>query len=569
MQIKPFISTAAGEIPLTNTNSIKNGQKVKLILFTEKDDSSPQNITHIEVLNPLDRKIVTGNIPKLDDTVIASLEVLIPDNWIGGRYTANVVTLAKKIACFCDFHVTPSNPLIEYLTERNTRPNWLMHYKIQVRNPTEKPIGNFSAFVALPMTLQPLQVVKELKINPATLKMSSDLEGNQWIHYEVKRINPKEKLEMSYSAKIQCNPLLLSANIAKGYMINPYSKKFLNSFLKTEPHIESDHPEIVKLASSIKTDNPIAFAQSAIRLVNRKLTYKIQPGEYGAAFAVEKGEGDCTEYAALFVALCRAKGIPARTNAGFVLAEKWERHATAEFLVSGRWIPVDVTGQRTNDVFIGHLPNNIIVTRGNWMGGTLEQEVSYRYQIMDQSQKLEVNVDWKINMMNKNSKIRELPTNKTKKKIKILEPKVLTTNRIKILDDLKDTNETIRIPLMDKEIIQIEKPIKVATKGNSIPNVTIESSFPDVMKKGQIKNQRIMLTNNSKQPISGCLELREINEGTIRLLYFQGVKISPESELSYKPEIMLKRIGINNLQLVFMNRIGRILAKEEIKTSVY
>jgi hypothetical protein len=59
------------------------------------------------------------------------------------------------------------------------------------------------------------------------------------------------------------------------------------------------------------------------------------------------GQGDCSEHALYFVALCRAAGIPARRCSGFVcVGSHWGAHAWAEVWV-GAWIGVDPT---TNDV---------------------------------------------------------------------------------------------------------------------------------------------------------------------------------------------------------------------------
>jgi transglutaminase-like putative cysteine protease len=75
-----------------------------------------------------------------------------------------------------------------------------------------------------------------------------------------------------------------------------------------------------------------------------------QSGPVPEATAVEilrDRMGDCSEHALLFVALCRASGIPARRCSGFVcVGSLWGSHAWAEVWV-GAWMGVDPT---TNDV---------------------------------------------------------------------------------------------------------------------------------------------------------------------------------------------------------------------------
>src|SRR5690606_38728584 len=70
-------------------------------------------------------------------------------------------------------------------------------------------------------------------------------------------------------------------------------------------------------------------------------------GGASALQAYRERQGDCTEHAALFVALARAAGIPARNAAGIVYLSAGSKgvfgyHAWAEVWL-GQWVPVDTT----------------------------------------------------------------------------------------------------------------------------------------------------------------------------------------------------------------------------------
>lgn len=70
-------------------------------------------------------------------------------------------------------------------------------------------------------------------------------------------------------------------------------------------------------------------------------------------------KGDCSEHCVLFVALCRAAGIPARRCSGFVcLGSLWGGHSFAE-VWTGRWIGADGTtgevGAGARYLFFGYL----------------------------------------------------------------------------------------------------------------------------------------------------------------------------------------------------------------------
>jgi hypothetical protein len=59
-------------------------------------------------------------------------------------------------------------------------------------------------------------------------------------------------------------------------------------------------------------------------------------------------EGDCTEYAMLTAAMCRAEGVPSRTAIGLIYADVkgapvFAFHMWTEVWIKGRWIPIDAT----------------------------------------------------------------------------------------------------------------------------------------------------------------------------------------------------------------------------------
>ena len=91
----------------------------------------------------------------------------------------------------------------------------------------------------------------------------------------------------------------------------------------------------------------------------------------GAKYLLEKGIGECGDYSALFIAFCRAKGIPARAVVGY-WAETGndQTHVWAEFYLQEiGWIPVDATiGQQRpaeRAYYFGNMDNQrIILSKG-------------------------------------------------------------------------------------------------------------------------------------------------------------------------------------------------------------
>jgi transglutaminase-like putative cysteine protease len=133
------------------------------------------------------------------------------------------------------------------------------------------------------------------------------------------------------------------------------------SDLEPTPLMPADHERLVAKAREVigaETDARKA-ALALARYVHGSLAK--QSPEVASTTALEileQGMGDCSEHCVLFVALCRAAGIPARRCSGYVnVGSMWGAHAWAEIWV-GAWIGADPTtgevGNQARYVFFGY-----------------------------------------------------------------------------------------------------------------------------------------------------------------------------------------------------------------------
>ena len=137
-------------------------------------------------------------------------------------------------------------------------------------------------------------------------------------------------------------------------------------FTQPEKYIESDNPRIIDTAKEIvgNNTNPVQTARLLYDWVINYLSYKEPLGLRGAKLALENKWGNCGDYSALFVALCRATGIPARPVVGrWATSSPGDWHVWAEFYVPEcGWVPADATNQDLHggDNF-GHIDNRRLV----------------------------------------------------------------------------------------------------------------------------------------------------------------------------------------------------------------
>lgn len=120
-----------------------------------------------------------------------------------------------------------------------------------------------------------------------------------------------------------------------------------SAWLGPQRFIESDDAAIVAAARRLRGGDDAQTVRRIYDFVASELRYAGYVAEdLGAAYALRERRGDCTEYAALVVALCRAVGIPARMVEGYVSDRSFvpaakDYHDWAEVRLAQRWRVVD------------------------------------------------------------------------------------------------------------------------------------------------------------------------------------------------------------------------------------
>jgi transglutaminase-like putative cysteine protease len=145
-------------------------------------------------------------------------------------------------------------------------------------------------------------------------------------------------------------------------------------YTRSERYIEVDDQEISRIAEQLSEgeSNPYLIARTFYDYVIDNYRYRLLgEGLRGAKKLVSTGIGECGDYAALFVALARAEGIPARPVVGYWAHSGIEQtHVWAEFFLEPfGWVPVDPTlGQSDRskrEYYFGNMDNErVILNKG-------------------------------------------------------------------------------------------------------------------------------------------------------------------------------------------------------------
>jgi hypothetical protein len=143
--------------------------------------------------------------------------------------------------------------------------------------------------------------------------------------------------------------------------------------IKPNNYLQSDDERVIKLAKEAIGDTKDA-AEAVRKIESFVADYMVNKGlSVGYASAVEVAQsrqGDCTEYAVLSAAMCRAVGIPSRVVMGLAYVEnymgmesRFGGHAWTEAYVGDKWVGIDAAFKGAG--LGGYGPGHIALAVGN------------------------------------------------------------------------------------------------------------------------------------------------------------------------------------------------------------
>jgi hypothetical protein len=222
---------------------------------------------------------------------------------------------------------------------------------ILLKNPTSERIlgGEVLAPLIVNDTLRHYVMLCNFTSSAGDPTTVNDSSGNVYARWDNLTIEPGQGFNVTLDYRVLSFAIRYSID---SQLITDYDRHsdLYQTYVRPEQLVQSDAPEIVAEARSI-VEGAEGIHDMVFRIysfVTSHVHYTSETEERGALWALVNGAGDCSEYSYLFVALCRAVGIPARVNVGFGFQGSQESvvdgHMWAEYYLQGYgWVPVDPT----------------------------------------------------------------------------------------------------------------------------------------------------------------------------------------------------------------------------------
>jgi len=196
--------------------------------------------------------------------------------------------------------------------------------------------------VQLPRSIPGRQKVSAIKYSIKPTAVFED-EGSAYARFQADNPPPECRIGIDISAETYRYDF--STALQKKANRNPEKREALRHWLRAEKYLEANSPEILEIAQKLMGETDEEKLRACFDFVVATLKKSPFSGnERGALWALKHRGGDCSEFADLFVTLCRSKGIPARVCVGYLLepVPDTPKHNWAEvYLREYGWIPFD------------------------------------------------------------------------------------------------------------------------------------------------------------------------------------------------------------------------------------
>lgn len=206
--------------------------------------------------------------------------------------------------------------------------------------------AGITASIPIPMDWpeQEVEIVHEEKSsNVGKFKTNNPTKYTRQFKFKIKRASNRQPETGYVRFKIKKRFIVAPENTDQ-FVIAKEVPDEQKKFLEPSPYIESDDARIVGIAQELRDRSLPAWEQveKNLRWVRDNIRYRFDVRIHSCLHALDAKQGDCEELSSLFIAICRAQGIPARAV--------WvPKHTYPEFYLQdksgkGHWFPCQAAG---------------------------------------------------------------------------------------------------------------------------------------------------------------------------------------------------------------------------------
>ena len=222
---------------------------------------------------------------------------------------------------------------------------------------------------------RPNQEVLDITYSEQPDGFHTDKWGQKVAHFSDSDVSPGERIITTMKVTAKIYEVTYNIFPDKVGSLNEIPGDIREKYLQDDEKYQVNHPVIQEAVEAIteKETNPFWISRDIFDYLREKLFYKRIGGWDIAPTVLKRGSGSCSEYTFVYIAMCRAAGVPARYVGSMVVRGEeasfdYVYHRWVEvYLPVYGWIPVDPSGgdqdlpaDQAN--YFGHLSNRFLIT---------------------------------------------------------------------------------------------------------------------------------------------------------------------------------------------------------------
>lgn len=259
-------------------------------------------------------------------------------------------------------------------------------YTLQIKNFGPGKVTTADLHIAMPVDRDNQELSGKPAFNVPPAEFVTDRWGQQTAHFHYDNLKAGETrtVEMTTEAKTwEVRYFIFPDKVGS---LDQVPEEISSKYLEDNEKFQITHPIIQQAVMNAVGDerNPYWMMRDIFDYINGKMFYEMTGGWNTAPTVLARGNGSCSEYSFVFIAMCRAAGLPARYVGSVVVRGEDASmddvfHRWVEVYLPGYgWIPVDPSRgdqdwPRDQAAAIGSVSGTLLITTQSGGGSeTLE-----------------------------------------------------------------------------------------------------------------------------------------------------------------------------------------------------
>ncbi|MGB8658518.1 MAG: transglutaminase domain-containing protein [Candidatus Zixiibacteriota bacterium] len=251
----------------------------------------------------------------------------------------------------------------------------LLEYTNQVRNYGPGVIKDLDVYLAVPESLSNQEIVGQIEYFPQPTDFLTDQWGQKVAHYKFQNLEATKFVSVGMKVKTKLHKVRYFIFPEKVGALKDIPKTISEKYLADDTKYSLSDPFIQKSAKEAvgNETNPYWIARKIFNYVIAHMEYELSGGWNIAPTVLKRGTGSCSEYSFVYIALCRASGLPARYVGSVAIrgddaSDDDVFHRWVEvYLPNYGWVPIDPSGGDSPSPAaqagaIGNLNNRYLIT---------------------------------------------------------------------------------------------------------------------------------------------------------------------------------------------------------------